>query len=236
MKIELLQGVEGAKRARGLTVVIDVFRAFSLECYLFAAGADRVLPVGAESTARRLKAEHPEYVLTGERGGVILPGFDYGNSPFQIREADLRGKTVIHTTSAGTQGIVNASMARELVTGSLVNARAVAGYIQRQNCEQVSIVCMGLSGQTEAPEDTLCGRYIKGILEGTEPDMERQLRRLRADASVQRFFRRESQAVFPEQDYFMCTAVDRFDFVLRVERLQEDVFEAKKILGGTLYD
>ena len=34
MKIQILQMIEGARKARGLTVVIDVFRAFSLECYL----------------------------------------------------------------------------------------------------------------------------------------------------------------------------------------------------------
>lgn len=41
MEVNILELVEGARRARGLTVVIDVFRAFTLECYLFAQGADR---------------------------------------------------------------------------------------------------------------------------------------------------------------------------------------------------
>ena len=31
MKIEILECIEGAKKAEGLTVIIDVFRAFSLE-------------------------------------------------------------------------------------------------------------------------------------------------------------------------------------------------------------
>ena len=45
MKIRVLKTIEGAKEAEGLTVMIDVFRAFSLECYLFAAGARRIYPV-----------------------------------------------------------------------------------------------------------------------------------------------------------------------------------------------
>ena len=126
MKIELLQGIEGARQARGLAVIIDVFRAFSLECYLFASGAQRVLAVGQEETARRLKRENPGYVLIGERGGAKIPGFEYGNSPYQLREAELSGRTAIHTTSAGTQGLAGAGEAEELVTASLVNARAVA--------------------------------------------------------------------------------------------------------------
>ena len=35
MKINILHLIEGAKKAEGLTVIIDVFRAFSLECYLY---------------------------------------------------------------------------------------------------------------------------------------------------------------------------------------------------------
>ena len=45
MKIRILKTIEGAKEAEGLTVMIDAFRAFSLECYLFAAGARRIYPV-----------------------------------------------------------------------------------------------------------------------------------------------------------------------------------------------
>ena len=40
MEIRILELIEGAKKAEGLTVIIDVFRAFSLECYLYARGAD----------------------------------------------------------------------------------------------------------------------------------------------------------------------------------------------------
>ncbi len=33
--INILHLIEGAKQAKGLMVIIDVFRAFSLECYLY---------------------------------------------------------------------------------------------------------------------------------------------------------------------------------------------------------
>ena len=126
MNIEILQLIDGAKAARGLTVVIDVFRAFSLEAYLLANGADRIIPVGDVDLAYRLKKENPDYILAGERHGKILPGFDMGNSPSQMSTVDVAGKTVVHTTSAGTQGIANAVFADEILGGSLVNARATA--------------------------------------------------------------------------------------------------------------
>lgn len=229
MQIELLQMIDGAKKAKGLTVIIDVFRAFSLECYLMAAGAGRILPVGAKETAYRLKEEHPDYILVGERHGVILPGFDYGNSPSQTEGVDFGGRTLVHTTSAGTQGIVNASGADEILTGSLANAGAIARYIKSKGCEQVSLVCMGLEGRSESPEDTLCGRYIKSLLEDRPLDMETELKKLREESQARKFFVPETQHIFPEGDYWRCVDVDRFDFVLKVEQLSEDIFEVHRI-------
>jgi 2-phosphosulfolactate phosphatase len=224
MEIQILHLLDGARAAGGLTVIIDVFRAFSLECYLFARGAQRILATGDQETARQLKKEHPDYVLIGERGGVILPGFDFGNSPSQTREADFTGKTVVHTTSAGTQGIVSASGASEIITGSLVNAKAIAAYIQERQPEQVSLVCMGVAGLTPAPEDELCGRYIRVLLTGESLDMERELQMLRQQPSATKFFDPDRQEVFPQDDYHMCVAVDSFDFVLHVSRYAPDIF------------
>ena len=45
MEIQILQMLKGAMAAKGIAVVIDVFRAFSVEAYLFAGGAEKVIPV-----------------------------------------------------------------------------------------------------------------------------------------------------------------------------------------------
>ena len=187
MNIQILEMIEGARQAKGLTVIIDVFRAFSLECYLMAKHPAQLCPVGAKETAYAWKEKHPEAVLIGERHGVILPGFQYGNSPSQTADADLEGKTLIHTTSAGTQGIVNAAGAEEIITGSLVNAAAIARYIQKVQPDQVSLVAMGLEGKASAPEDVLCARYIKSLVERTSLDMEAELKTLRHTESGEKF-------------------------------------------------
>ena len=103
MDIRILELIEGAKLAEGLTVVIDVFRAFSLECYLFARGAKEILPVGDINEAFALKREDENRVLIGERHGKKCEGCDFGNSPSQTAGFDFTGRTVVHTTSAGTQ-------------------------------------------------------------------------------------------------------------------------------------
>jgi phosphosulfolactate phosphohydrolase-like enzyme len=71
--IEILDFEAGARAARGIAVIIDVFRAFSVACYALANGAERIIPPGNIEEARRLKREH-----------------------------------LVHTTHAGTQGLVNA--------------------------------------------------------------------------------------------------------------------------------
>ena len=121
--------IEGAKQATGVAVIIDVFRAFSVEAYLMNSNVKKIIPVGDMQIAYDYKKNNPGVILVGERHGKILPGFDFGNSPSQLEGADLTGKTVIHTTSAGTQGIANAKNADVILTGSLVNAKAVAKYI-----------------------------------------------------------------------------------------------------------
>ena len=55
MNIEIYHLLEGADQAQGLAVVIDVFRAFSLECYLFSRGVQKIYAVGREETAWELK-------------------------------------------------------------------------------------------------------------------------------------------------------------------------------------
>lgn len=103
----------------------------------------RLCPVGAEQTARDLKMRYPEAVLIGERHGVILPGFEYGNSPSQTEAAELEGKMLNPYHQCRNTGIVNASGATEILTGSLVNAAAIARYIKASDAEEVSLVAMG---------------------------------------------------------------------------------------------
>ena len=89
MRIDILHLVEGAKRARGLAVIIDVFRAFSLACYLFDRGVEKIIPVGKKEQAFALKESHPDFILIGERDNRKIPGFDFGNSPFQTSGFDF---------------------------------------------------------------------------------------------------------------------------------------------------
>ncbi|MGE4353613.1 MAG: 2-phosphosulfolactate phosphatase [Oscillospiraceae bacterium] len=216
MEIKILQLLGGAEKAEGLTVIIDVFRAFTTECYMMDRGVKAIIPVGDLKLAYALKDRTPGLILVGERKGKKCEGFDYGNSPAQVLRAELLGKTAVHTTSAGTQGIANAHNASEILTGSLVNARATAEYIKRKNPGVVSLVCMGYEAKTEAREDTLCAEYIRSLLLDMPMDPAGFADALRGAGA--RFFDPANRDVYPEEDFWLCVQADKFPFALRVDR------------------
>jgi 2-phosphosulfolactate phosphatase len=228
MNVQILQMLQGAKNAVGLTVVIDVFRAFSLACYFFENGADTILPIGDIEAAYRVKRENPDFILAGERHGRKQAGFDYGNSPDEIQNINFTGKTIIHTTSAGTQGIAHAIGADEIITGSLVNAGAVAQYILQSNPLQVSLVCMGNAAKSEAEEDTLCAEYIKSLLERKPCDIDSAVKSLKTTGG-RRFFDPANKDWAPENDFYLCTDLNRFPFVLKAEKSPEGLTCLRKM-------
>lgn len=228
IKINILRYIDGARTARGIAVIIDVFRAFSFECYAVENNIKKIIPVASKELAYKLKKENPKYILAGERKGIMLPNFDYGNSPSQIKDIDLSNKVLVHTTSAGTQGLENAVNADEIITGSLVNSSAVANYIRKGDFEEVSLVCMGNNGTYIAEEDELCGWYIKNLLESNECDISVQMESLKFTAG-RKFFDPSTNMHFPQQDFYLCTALNRFDFVLKFEYDHNGIGYIKKI-------
>ena len=252
MDINVLELIDGAKQAKGLTVIIDVFRAFSLEAYLFEQGAEQIYPVGEMEEAFAMKRAHPDWVLFGERSGAKVEGCDFGNSPSSVAGMDFTGKTVIHSTSAGTQGIVNAVGADEIITGSLVNAAAVADYIRSRDPETVSLCAMGNAGVRRANEDILCAEYIKSLLLGqtiaetlyedgylevfhrtgneepTSLTVQALADELKANGG-EHFFDPLRQHIFPKADFQMSTRCDALNLVIRVTRDAKGRLVAERI-------
>ncbi len=217
MNVQILQLLEGAKQARGLTVIIDVFRAFSTACYAFDQGVQKIMPVGDINEAYHLKDQNPGFILVGERNEQKPPGFDFGNSPSQLLKGNIKEITIVHTTSSGTQGIANATKADEIITGSFVNAGAIVRYIQKKQPETVSLVCMGYACEYPTDEDTFCAEFIKNELEGYPNDFEKMVAIIRQGSGA-RFFDPEKQEWAPEADFDLCMKINRFNFVLKVEK------------------
>jgi 2-phosphosulfolactate phosphatase len=228
MNVKILEFVDGAQRAEGVTVIIDVFRAFSVGCYAFDSGASRIIATSGVDEAFLLKKKYIRSVLVGERNEKIIDGFDFGNSPTEIIKADLNGKTVIHTTTAGTQGLINAVNAQIVITGSLVNAGAVVNYIRAINPESVSLVAMGYRASVSAPEDLVCAEYIKSSLDDKIYNIEEKISELK-DSSGKRFFDPANIGFSPPTDFFLCTMLNKFNFILKAERRLDGNIDLMKI-------
>lgn len=230
MVVNVVECLGGARQARGLAVVIDVFRAFSVACYAVDNGATDYLAVGDIDLARELASER-NGVLVGERDCIKIEGFDFGNSPTEIEHEDFSGRTLVHTTSAGTQGLVGAVNADEVITGSFVNASAIVRYIKERNPEVVTIVAMGTGGTMRAQEDMMCAMYLKNELE-EYPNSFKTLKKFLAGVdSAEKFFD-PAKEYAPERDFDLCLDLDRFDFVLRATPRSDGSVRLDKITVG----
>ncbi|MDJ0984534.1 MAG: 2-phosphosulfolactate phosphatase [Desulfobacterales bacterium] len=223
----------GAEAARGLTVIIDVFRAFTCTPLLYSLGIEKSILVASPQEAFALKRDRNDVLLVGEIGGVPIEGFDLGNSPSQIRQKEpsfFKGCTVVQRTSAGVQGALAAlEVADEVLVAGYTVARATADYIIAQKPKLVSLVAMGWELKERAPEDEGCARYIAHLLGAGDYDHNKALGEIVSNETAQRFLRADSP-YFPAEDPILCLQRDMYNFALRVERDQAHVVVKKALI------
>jgi 2-phosphosulfolactate phosphatase len=221
MKVTRGSLLSGAQNARGIAVVVDVFRAFTCTPIMFSLGIRGSILVASPEEGLAMKKENPALVLVGEMAGVPIDGFDLGNSPSQILRLGrtfFADKMVVQRTSAGVQGALAAlDAAAEVLLGSYVNSKATAKEIVSRNPDQVSIVAMGVQLKEKAPEDEWCARYIAHLLGHSEYDHNEALREIVFHETTQKFLRGD-KAHFPAEDPVLCLQRDIYDFSLRVAR------------------
>ena len=151
-----------------VTIVVDVLRATSTIVTLLEGGVVRVYPIRSLQAARRL-ARQAHAILAGERNGIAVPGFDYGNSPFRMAGADLHGRSVVLATSNGTVVLNRVKSAPLVLVGCCLNATAcsqAAVEEARRRGLDINIVCAGRLGQF-ALDDAVCAGYLVGTLSQT---------------------------------------------------------------------
>jgi hypothetical protein len=131
------------------------------------AGCSRSTTSHALHVARTLL---PGSLAAGERGGRPLDGFDLGNSPIDARgRSTLTGRTIVHRTSAGTQGL-----ARTAGAGSCSPRRssppARRRALRERGIEDVTFVVTGASLGRDGDEDLACAELIAARANGDDPD------------------------------------------------------------------
>ena len=210
--------LDDCHEATGLVVVIDVIRAFSTAAYAFGQGVERILPVGEPHEALALREKIPNSLAVGEMNGIPFPGFDMGNSPKQMLEADdLRGRTLVQRTSAGTQGLIRSLKAQTLLAASFVVARATADTVRNISADEITFVSTGINNNGRGDEDLACAEYIHQLLIGAQPDPTPYLQRVRTSREAALFLD-SALPQFPPEDVDYCTRLDHFNFAMPVCR------------------
>ncbi|HPC97095.1 MAG TPA: 2-phosphosulfolactate phosphatase [Sedimentisphaerales bacterium] len=217
MEIKVESLLEGARRARGTVVIVDVFRAFTTAAVAFSRGATKIIMVAEPPEALALKAQGIGDLCVGEVNGVKPEEFDFGNSPFEMAGADLEGKVIIQSTRAGTTGVTAATGASAVYAASFVVAKATARAILRDRPALVTIVAMGWNARMRTDEDELCALYLRNLLEGREPNPDALRQLVKASGQVGKFYD-PAQPHFHPQDCEMALDVNRYDFAIRVTR------------------
>lgn len=150
--------------------VVDVLRATTVICAALHHGAKGIVPVASIDEASRMaQTLGPEdVVLMGERNSLPIEGFPLGNSPLEMTEAVVRGKTLVMSTTNGTRAMVAVQGASEVYVAAAVNL-AVAGQRARelmQSRKDLAIVCAGKEGRFGLDDAYAAGRLALEALEG----------------------------------------------------------------------
>ena len=226
MEIRMGSLVRDAREAAGTTIIIDVFRAFTTAAIAFARGATQITLVAEMDEALELYRRGVGDLLMGEVGGKRPDGFDFGNSPHEISQADVAGKRLVQSTRAGTVGVAEAVNADTIYLGSFVVAQATVDAIRRQRPELVSIIAMGDQGRVRSDEDEHCGIYLRNLLEGRRPDFDAVKSLIMSGGATQKFFD-SGQPQFHPEDVTLALEADRYPFAMSITR-EDGLLVARK--------
>lgn len=167
----LLPGMIDPARLRGVAVVIDQLRASTTICAAIAAGARGVYTFATVDEAHehaRTNAELGPYLLGGEREGVRIPGFDLDNSPRAYSTDRVAGKTILFTTTNGTQAIRACTLAQHetvVMIGCLGNLSALVENITFYEDQPTSLVCAGTHGKVSLDDVLAAGAIAERLMD-----------------------------------------------------------------------
>lgn len=220
-----------------VVLIIDVLRTSTVVPLLFDRGLVSVRLSPSLKAARKAAAADG-WLLLGERQGLPLEGFNFGNSPAELASHDMSGRQAVMVSENAPGTLPAVEGAREVVLASLSNADAVASWAAHEARHRIDLVCCGFSGREDV-DDLLAAGYLHAALKRRLPraesegaaHMARSLLRVSPDPLDTLWHSRAGRhlrALGLEQDIAACARVSSSDQVPRMEARQE-------AQGGSLY-
>jgi 2-phosphosulfolactate phosphatase len=168
LSVHLLPELVDEDQLTGKTVVIiDVLRATTTIAYALSAGAVCVIPCLEIDEALQVRETlDGDVVFGGERGGVKIDGFDFGNSPLEYTSESIGGKTLIFTTTNGTRAMKTAEKARRVLLAAFVNLSSVCDRLVGE--QHLEIVCAGTDRQITREDVLLAGAITEHLTQRSD--------------------------------------------------------------------
>ncbi len=152
-------------------VVIDVLRTTTTVVAAMANGAKAVLPSASQDEALRHVAnlERDAVVLAGERKLERIEGFQLGNSPLEMTEDVVRGKTVVMSTTNGTPAITAAESGAPVMIAAVTNFSAAVAKAQEafEKSQEIVILCSGRDKMFALEDAYAAGRFVRALVPGS---------------------------------------------------------------------
>jgi len=156
-----------------IVVIVDVLRASSTITTLFAKGAKLVYSVHTINEAKKLKNENKKRILVGERYGIMINNFDFGNSPYIISKNNFNNKEIIFTSSNFSRILNKYLQAYQIIVGCILNAKFVANFILKDSRNEnfdIILIEVGTFG-SESEEDKLGCKIISDYIKFKTTDI-----------------------------------------------------------------
>lgn len=148
------------KDDESIVVIIDILRATSAICTAFEHGAEKIIPVATIQQAKEYKEKG--FCVGAERNGKVAEGFELGNSPFHYMGEHIKGKTIVLTTSNGTQAIEAAKNAYKTVIGSFLNMDALCTWLVSEK-RNILLLCSGWKNKFNLEDALFAGAVTEEI-------------------------------------------------------------------------
>lgn len=217
MKIELIYE---PKRTKGLVIVIDVIRAATVAAFILGNNAKYIIPVKTKTEAIALKKMKPEYLLVGEIDGYNIEGFDYGNSPSEVKNVDFTDQIIVHRSSLGTSGLLAFPDATEIIFGSFVTFSAIKNYLKKTQPRFVSFFPTGGYGS----DDERFAYYLYKDLHNHSVDIQEEREYIK---NLDNRFSNPKKPEFPEEDIELSLTLDTFPFICITKKYEGNLIVKK---------
>ena len=144
-----------------IVIITDILRASSAICTAFMNGVSKIIPVETLEEAGAYKAKG--YLVAAERDGIVMDFANFGNSPFNFVPSVVENKTIVYSTTNGTQAIHLASDCSKVLIGSFLNLTPICKWL-KENKKNIVILCAGWKNKFNLEDTLFAGAMVEQLL------------------------------------------------------------------------